>query len=82
MNFFLGVVETYGIAALNLEKGNYFLPAFSFFLFSALAALFSPLVYAKNKYAYYFLAALLIIAAFLALFIGSAGIYGHLASPP
>ena len=83
--FFLGIyllVETYGIAALNLEKGNYFLPAFSFFLFSALAALFSPLVYTKNKYAYYFLAALLIIAAFLALFIGSAGIYGHLASPP
>ncbi|MGC8694145.1 MAG: DUF981 family protein [Candidatus Micrarchaeia archaeon] len=85
---FIGIymlVETYAIAALSLEKGIDFLPSFGFYLFSSLAAIFSPLVYVnskENKYAYYFLACLFIIAALLALFIGANGIYEHLASPP
>ncbi|MGC8478475.1 MAG: DUF981 family protein [Candidatus Micrarchaeia archaeon] len=87
--FFLGIylaVEALGMAAFNLESGQYFLPAFSLYLFAALSGIFSPLVYANAKgsgrYAYYFLFALLIITAFLALFIGYAGIYSHLGSPP
>ncbi|MCL5433527.1 MAG: DUF981 family protein [Candidatus Marsarchaeota archaeon] len=87
--FLIGIyllVETYAIAALNLESGIHFLPSFGFYLFSALAAIFSPLIYInpkKNgKYIYYFLACLLIISALLALFIGVTGIYEHLVSPP
>jgi putative membrane protein len=87
--FLLGIylfIETYAIYVLGLEKGVYFLPAFSFYLFSGLAAFLSPLVYANpkkgGKYAYYLLAAFLIIVAFLAMFIGGAGIYGHLTSTP
>lgn len=86
--FLLGIyllAETYGIYALGLEKGAYFLPAFSFYLFSTLSALFSPLANLNPKssrWAYYFLALLLIVTAFLAVFIGVFAIYGHLASPP
>ena len=86
--FILGLyllVETYAIAALGLEKGVYFAPAFSFYLFSTLSAIFSPIAYLdakKHAYAYYFVVAMLIITALLALFIGCSGIYEHLASPP
>ncbi len=87
--FFLGIylfVETYAIYALGLERGVDLYTALGLYFFSALAALLSPLVYIntkKNGYgAYYFLAALLIIAAFFAMLIGGVGIYGHLVSPP
>ena len=86
--FILGVyllVETYAIPALGLEPGAYFIPAFSLYLFATLSAIFSPVVYLdpkKNAYAYYFVAALLIITALIAIFIGCGGIYEHLASPP
>jgi len=86
--FLLGLyllVETYAIAALGLESGAYFIPAFSLYLFATLSAIFSPIVYLdakKHAYAYYFVIALLIITALLAIFIGCAGIYEHLASPP
>jgi len=52
--------------------------------FSALSALFSPLVYLSpknHKSAYYLLAGLLILAAFFAILIGSTGIYMHLVFP-
>jgi len=86
---FLGIylaVEAAGMYAFNLESGQYFLPAFSLYVFAALSGIFSPLVFANTKgsgrYAYYFLFILLLITALLALFIGYAGIYGHLQSPP
>ncbi|MGC9011250.1 MAG: DUF981 family protein [Candidatus Micrarchaeia archaeon] len=88
LGFLLGIyllVETYGIATLNLESGKYFMPAFSFYLFSTISALLSPIASLdpkKYKYAYHFLAALLILTALLAMFIGCGGIYEHLASPP
>jgi len=86
--FMLGLyllVETYAIVALGLEPGAYFIPAFSFYLFATLSAIFSPVVYLdpkKHAYAYYFVAALLIITALIAIFIGCTGIYEHLSSPP
>ncbi len=87
--FFLGIylaVEAAGMVAFNLESGQYFLPAFSLYIFAALSGIFSPLVYANAKgsgrYAYYFLFVLLLITAFLAFFIGYAGIFSHLGSPP
>jgi uncharacterized membrane protein len=86
--FILGLyllVETYAIVALGLEPGAYFIPAFSFYLFATLSAIFSPVVYLdpkKHAYAYYFVAALLIITALIAIFIGCTGIYEHLSSPP
>ncbi len=86
--FFIGIylfVETYGIVSLGLEKGSDLYMALGFYLFAALSSIFSPIVYLdpkKNRSAYYFLAALLIITAFFSIAIGSIGIYGHLASPP
>ncbi|MGC9190787.1 MAG: DUF981 family protein [Candidatus Micrarchaeia archaeon] len=87
--FLLGIylfVESYAMVAFKLESGQYFLPAFSFYLLSALVAFLSPLMYMNpkkgGKSVYYFMTLLLVLVAFLALFIGSAGIYGHLASPP
>jgi len=87
---FLGIylfAETYGMVAFNLEKGVDFLPAFGLYLLAAIAAVASPLVYLDTKsrngrMAYYFLAIMFILIAFIALFIGSAGIVAHLASPP
>jgi Predicted membrane protein len=87
---FLGIylfAETYGMVAFNLEKGVDFLPAFGLYLLAAIAAVASPLVYLDTKsrngrMAYYFLAIMFILVAFIALFIGSAGIVAHLASPP
>ncbi len=86
--FFFGIylaVEAAAIPAFGLESGINFLPAFGLYVFAALSALFSPLVYvgSKNqKYAYYFLFALLIITTFLLFFIGYTSIYEHLGSPP
>ncbi len=86
---FLGVYIAIGAASMstfNLESGSHFLSSFGFYVVSASAALFSPLVYAnvkrKGKYAYYFLFALLILSAFAAFFIGYTGLYSHLQSPP
>ena len=87
---FLGIylfAETYGMVAFNLEKGVDFLPAFGLYLLAAIASVASPLVYLDTKsrngrMAYYFLAIMFILVAFIALFIGSAGIVAHLASPP
>jgi len=87
--FLLGIylfIESYAIVALKLETGQNLLPAFGFYFLSALAAFLSPLIYLNpkkgGKSAYYFIAVLLVLVAFLAMFIGGIGIYGHLVSPP
>ncbi len=88
--FFLGIylfVEEVAILNFKLETGVDLLSSMGLYVFSGLSAILSPLVYLdpksnNGKYAYYLLAVLLIIAAFAALFIGYAGIYGHLFSPP
>ncbi|OJI06984.1 MAG: hypothetical protein BK997_03945 [Candidatus Micrarchaeum sp. ARMAN-1] len=88
--FFLGIyifVEAVAILNFKLETGVDLLSSMGLYVFSGLSAILSPLVYLdpksnNGKYAYYLLAVLLIIAAFAALFIGYAGIYGHLFSPP
>ncbi|MCL5102451.1 MAG: DUF981 family protein [Candidatus Marsarchaeota archaeon] len=87
--FFLGIyilVEAVAIPSFGLETGADLISAMGLFVVSGAAAILSPLVYLNpkgdGKWAYYLLAALLILAAFAALFIGYAGIYGHLKSPP
>ena len=88
--FFLGIyilVEAAAIANFKLETGVDLISSMGLYITSGLAAILSPLVYLdpksnKGKYAYYFIAILLILAAFAALFIGYAGIYAHLLAPP
>lgn len=87
--FFLGIylfMEAVAISAFKLETGIDFLPAMGLYVLAGLSAIFSPLTYKDPKgnwrYAYYFLAALLILTAFTALFIGYGAIYSHLGSPP
>ncbi len=89
VGFLLGIyllAESYGMAAFGLERGVYFLPAFSFFIFSALSAVFSPVIYANpkgsGKVLYYFLGVLLLLVVISSLFIGVSSILGHLQSPP
>ncbi|MCL5680238.1 MAG: DUF981 family protein [Candidatus Marsarchaeota archaeon] len=82
------LIEGIGIVTIKgLESGFDQVIATSLYTFAGLSALFSPLMYANpkthdGKYAYYFLAALLILTALVALIIGYSAIYGHLASPP
>ncbi len=80
------LIEAAAIVGSHLESGVDLLSAMGLYVFAGLSALLSPLVYAgvkgNGKYAYYFLALLLVITAFMALFIGYAAIYAHLASPP
>ncbi len=87
--FFLGIylfMEAAAISAFKLETGVDFLAAMGLYIFAGLSAILSPLMYADKKsnvrYVYYLLAALLIITAFIALFIGYGAIYAHLGSPP
>ena len=87
--FFFGIylaMQAAAIPAFGLEAGSHFLPSFGLYVFAALSALFSPLVYVKGKnsmkYAYYFLFALLIITTLLLLFLGYSSVYEHLGSPP
>lgn len=86
---FLGVYILLGAISMytfNLESGQNFISSFGFYIVAALSALFSPLVYTniknKGRYAYYFLFILLILSAFSAFFIGYAGVYSHLQTPP
>ncbi len=88
--FFLGIyifVEAVAIYNFKLETGVDLISSMGLYLASGLAAILSPLIYLdpksnNGKWAYYLLAVLLILAAFAALFIGYAGIYGHLLAPP
>ena len=80
------LVEMVAIFTLHLESGQDLLPSLGLYGFAGLSALLSPLVYSgvkgNGKYAYYLLALLLILTAFIALIIGYGAIYSHLASPP
>ncbi len=82
--FLLGIyilIEAVAIVTMGLESGwTHLLPALGMYTFSGLAGIFSPLLYTKNKNAYYFLAILLVIAAIATLFTGYSAIYEHLSS--
>ncbi len=90
LGFFLGIyilIEAVAIVTLGLEQGlTHLLPALGMYIFSGVAALFSPLVYTKSKNAYYFIAILLIIASIATFFTGYSAVYMHLSaymnSPP
>ena len=80
------LIEAVAIVTLHLESGADLLPAFGLYGLAGISALLSPLVYSgtkgNGKYAYYLLALLLVLTAFMALLIGYGAIYSHLASPP
>ncbi|MEM3781496.1 MAG: DUF981 family protein [Candidatus Micrarchaeaceae archaeon] len=89
LGFMLGIyllAESYGIYAFSLEPSQDMAVALSFYLVSSAAALLSPIVYlnpkGKGKAAHYLLTAIVIIAAFISIFLASASIISHLGAPP
>lgn len=85
LSFFLGIyviLGGYAMMAYGLETGANFLPAFGLYMSSGIAALISPLLLVKPagafKALYYIEFVLLILAAFIAFFIGYNALLHHL----
>jgi len=85
--FFLGIYILVGAAAIvgyNLEPGSHFIASFGLYLVAGLSGIFAPAVYlspkGSNRYMYYLLAALLILAAIAALFLAYTALYEHIGS--
>ncbi len=85
--FLLGIYILVGAGAIvgyNIEPGSHFLPAFGLYMAAGLSGLFAPVVYLNpkkgGKYAYYLLAALLILTAIAALFLAYTALYEHIGS--
>ena len=85
IGFFLGIyilVGSIGIVSYGLETGINLLAAMGLYIFAGLAGVFSPIIYMNPKgpgrYAFYFMVFLLVMTAFMALFIGYNGFYEHL----
>jgi len=87
LSFFLGIyviLGAYAIVLDQLEKGADFLPAFGLYLSSGIGALLSPILLLKpvgvSKILYYIEIIVLLVAAFVAFFIGYNALLEHLVS--
>ncbi|MEM3312210.1 MAG: DUF981 family protein, partial [Thermoplasmata archaeon] len=78
------ILGAYAMAADKLETGANFLPAFGLYLSSGISALLSPILILKPvgavKALYYLEFIILIVATFVALFIGYNALLEHLVS--